>query len=61
MHIYIKTDIYKGWEGTGLDEKADERGEHRRQRVRRPAGGGEREFFIDNLLVRIHYIIVMII
>ena len=25
-----------------------------------PAGGEERQFFIDNLLVRIHYIIVMI-
>jgi len=25
-----------------------------------PSGGGEREFFIDNLLVRIHFIIEMI-
>jgi len=29
-------------------------------RVQRLPGSGEREFFIDNLLVRIHFIIVMI-
>jgi len=31
-----------------------------RQRYRHLRRGGEREFFIDNLLVRVHFIIVMI-